>query len=163
MSRWTPDVAAIDLLVWTTVQGSDLASFYIPMQVIAFATLPPQYRTDGAALFSLVRNVGSAIGVSIVATMLTAYAQVMHAQISETLTPFNRMAQTGSAYLFWNLANPRGRAALDSEIGRQALIVAYSNDYLIMFWITVPTALLVLFLKRPARRTGAQPVVAHAD
>ncbi len=81
------------------------------MQVIAFTTLPIQYRTDGAALFSLIRNVGSAIGVSIVATMLTSTAQVMHAQISETLTPFNRMAQTGGAYLFWNLANPRGRAA----------------------------------------------------
>jgi DHA2 family multidrug resistance protein len=164
MSRWTPDVAPFDLVVSTTLQGIGLGFIFIPMQVIAFTTLPVQYRTDGAALFSLIRNVGSAIGVSIVATMLTATAQVMHAQISETLTPFNRMAQTGGAYLFWNLANPRGRAALDSEIGRQALIVAYSNDYLIMFWITVPTALLVLFLKRPARRTGPQPAAsAHAD
>ena len=163
MSRWTPDVAPFDLIVSTTMQGVGLGFIFIPMQVIAFATLPVQYRTDGAALFSLIRNVGSAIGVSIVATMLTATTQIMHAQISETLTPFNRMAQTGGAYLFWNLANPRGRAALDSEIGRQALIVAYSNDYLVMFWITLPAALLVLLLKRPARRTGPQPAAVHAD
>lgn len=163
MSRWTPDVRPFDLVISTTLQGIGLGFIFIPMQVIAFATLAPQYRTDGAALFSLIRNVGSAIGVSIVATLLTSTAQVMHSQIGEALTPFNRVAQTGGAYLYWNLANPKGRAALDSEIGRQALIVAYSNDYLVMFWIALPTMLLVLFMRKPPRRTGPQPMPAHAD
>ncbi len=36
---------------------------FLPLQVLAFATLPPQYRTDGASLFSLFRNIGAAIGV----------------------------------------------------------------------------------------------------
>ena len=165
MSRWTPDVAAFELVFSTTLQGIGLGFIFIPLQVISFATLPPQYRTDGAALFSLIRNVGSAIGVSIVATMLTATQQVMHAQISETLTPFSRLAQTGGAYLFWNLANPRGRAAIDSEIGRQSLVVAYSNDYLIMFWMTLPAIALILMMRKPPRRTGPQPAApaAHAD
>ncbi len=152
MSRWTPDVAPYELVFSTTLQGIGLGFIFIPLQVIAFATLPHQYRTDGAALFSLIRNVGSAIGVSIVATMLTATAQTMHAQIGESLTPFNRMAQQGGAYLFWNLANPRGRAAMDAEIGRQALAVAYSNDFLIMFWIVTPAILLVLLMRKPPRR-----------
>lgn len=163
MSRWTPDVRPFDLVFSTTLQGIGLGFIFIPMQVIAFATLPMKLRTDGAALFSLIRNVGSAIGVSIVATMLTSSTQVMHAQISETLTPFSRFAQSGGAYLFWNLANPRGRAALDGEITRQAMIVAYSNDYLIMFWITAPAVLLVLLMRRPPRRTGPQPSPAAAD
>ena len=74
------------------------------------------------------------------------------------------VAQSGGAYLFWNLANPRGRAALDSEISRQALISAYANDYIILFWMALPAALLVLLMRRPARRTGPQEAVAvHAD
>ena len=164
MSRWTPDVKPFDLVFATTLQGFGLGFIFIPMQVLAFATLAPQFRTDGAALYSLIRNVGSAIGVSIVATMLTTGAQVAHAQIGETLTPFNRMAQTGGAYLFWNLANPRGRAALDGEISRQALISAYSNDYLVMFWIALPTLIFVFLLRRPPRGSQpAEPVAAHAD
>lgn len=163
MSRWTPDVAPFDLVFSTTLQGAGMGFIFIPLQVIAFATLPARYRTDGAALFSLIRNIGSAIGVSIVATMLTAASQTMHAQISETLTPFNRMAQTGGAYMFWNLANPRGRAALDSEIGRQALIAAYANDFLFMFWLAAPAALLVLFMKRPPKRSHAGAVQASVD
>lgn len=163
MSRWTPDVSTHELIFITTLQGFGLGFIFIPMQVIAFATLPAQYRTDGAALFSLIRNVGSAIGVSIVATMLTTTTQLMHSQITETLTPFNRMAQTGGAYLFWNLANPRGRAAIDGEISRQALTVAYSNDYLVMFWIALPTIVLVLMMRKPPRRTGAPVAAIHAD
>lgn len=165
MSRWTPDVSPTELVLTTTLQGMGLGFIFIPMQVIAFATLAPQYRTDGAALFSLIRNVGSAIGVSVVATMLTTTTQVMHAQIAENLTPFNRVAQTGGAYLFWNLANPRGRAALDGEISRQALTIAYANDYLVMFWIALPTIFLVLLMRKPPRRSGprAQQAPIHAD
>ena len=77
---------------------------FIPLQVIAFATLPADLRTDGTALFSLVRNVGAPIGVSVTSFLLAQNTQVMHAQIAERVTPFNRMLQTGGAYLFWNSA-----------------------------------------------------------
>ena len=162
MAGWTPDVSPFDLSWVTTLQGFGLGFVFIPLQVVAFATLPPQFRTDGTALFSLVRNVGSAIGVSVSSFMLAQNAQIAHAGIVEWLTPFNRMMQTGGAYLRWNAATSAGRAALDAEVGRQALAIAYTDDFLLMFWVTLPTALLLLLMRRPARPPAGAPV-AIAD
>jgi len=156
MSAWTPDIDTWSITVNTVIQGAGLGFVFIPLQVVAFATLRADYRTEGTALFSLVRNVGMAIGVSITSFMLAHNAQVMHAQIAEHVTPFNPMLQTGGAYLFWNLVNPRGLMALNGEVTRQAMIVAYANDFLLMFLITVPTAFLLLLIRRARRRDDVE-------
>ena len=157
MTKWTPDVQPFTLSWVTGLQGIGLGFVFIPLQVIAFATLPPQFRTDGTALFSLVRNVGSAIGVSVTSFMLAQNTQVMHSQIAETLTGFNRMLQTGGAYLMWNTATSGGRAALNAEVTRQAMAIAYVDDFLLMFWVTLPTALLLLLMRKPKQMAAPEP------
>ena len=157
MATWTPAVTAFTLSWVTGIQGFGLGFVFIPLQVLAFATLPAQFRTDGAALFSLVRNVGSAIGVSVASFMLAQNSQIVHAQLAEGLTGFNRVLQNGGAYLFWNTATYAGRAALNGEVSRQALAVAYTNDFMLMFWVSLPTALLVLLMRRPKKAQKAAP------
>ncbi len=157
MATWTPAVTPFTLSWVTAIQGFGLGFVFIPLQVLAFATLPAQFRTDGAALFSLVRNVGSAIGVSVASFMLAQNTQIVHAQLAEGLTGFNHMLQTGGAYLFWNTATYAGRAALNGEVSRQALAVAYTNDFKLMFWVSLPTALLVLLMRRPRQAQKAAP------
>ena len=63
------------------VQGVGLGLVFIPLQVLAFATLPGALRTDGASLFSLFRNIGAAVGVSVTSSMLARNTQVLHAEI----------------------------------------------------------------------------------
>jgi len=135
------------------VQGAGLGFIFVPMQVLAFTTLSPALRTDGSAFLSLIRNVGSALGVSLVATMLARNAYIAHAQIAESVTPFNRMLQSHGAYFLWNPVTSRGRAALDGEISRQALSISYSNDFLLMLWIVLPVLLLPFLMRKPVRRT----------
>jgi len=95
--------------------------------------------------------------------MLTRGAQIAHAQISDTLTPFNRMAQTGAAYLLWNDATEGGREAMNGAVSLQALAISYSNDFMLMFWISFPTALLILLMRGPGHASaGAAPAAAHA-
>ena len=160
---WTPDVGAWTLTWVTVAQGFALGLIFIPLQMIAYATLSPRYRPDATALFSLVRNVGSAIGVSIASFMLSRSTQIAHSQIADTLTPFNRMMQTGGAYLYWNAATSGGRAALDGAVTRQAMAIAYSNDFMLMFWISFPTAILILMMRAPgAAPGGGPPQAAHA-
>ena len=110
MIGWTPDIDAWSLAYTTMLQGAGLGLVFTPLQVIAFATLPADLRTDGTSLFSLVRNVGISIGVSVTSFLLAQNTQIVHAQIAERVTPFNRALQTGSAYLFWNSATPCGLA-----------------------------------------------------
>jgi DHA2 family multidrug resistance protein len=104
MVGWTPDIDTWSLTRTTMLQGAGLGLVFTPLQVIAFSTLQPELRTDGTALFSLVRNVGSSIGVSIASFLLVQNTQIVHAAIAEHVTPFNHMMQTGGAYLFWNSA-----------------------------------------------------------
>jgi len=144
MVGWTPDIDAWSLTLTTLLQGAGLGVVFTPLQVIAFATLPTDLRTDGTALFSLMRNVGSSIGISVTSFLLAHNSQIVHAQLAEHVTPFNRMLQTGGAYLLWNSATPPGLSALNAEITRQASIIAYMDDFKLMLLICLPAALLLL-------------------
>jgi DHA2 family multidrug resistance protein len=149
MSGWTPDVSVWSMSVTTIVQGFGLGFVFVPLQVVAFATLEPELRTEGTALFSLMRNVGGAIGISVTSFLLAQNTQILHARIAEHVTPFNRMLQSGSAYLFWNATKPAGLAALNAEVTRQAQIMAYANDFKLMLLASLPVALLLLLMRRP--------------
>jgi DHA2 family multidrug resistance protein len=131
------------------IQGAGLGLVFTPLQIVAFATLPMDLRTDGTALFSLVRNVGSSIGVSVASFMLAQNTQVVHAALAEHITPFNRMLQTGGAYLYWNSATQAGLSGLNAEITRQASIIAYMDDFKLMLWVSIPAVLLVFAMRRP--------------
>ncbi len=56
---------------------------------IAFATLPAAMRTEGAALWTLIRNIGASVGISVVIAQLTNMITVFHSQLVEHVTPFN--------------------------------------------------------------------------
>jgi DHA2 family multidrug resistance protein len=161
MTGWTPDVSQATITVTIMVQGAGLGFIFLPLQVLAFATLPTQYRTDGASLFSLFRNIGAAIGVSVTSTMLARNTQVLHEQIGSLITPFNRALQDGGAiHRSWNPATVHGAAALDQMVNQQAQIIAYMNDYKMMIFTTLPALLLLLLMRRP-RLTAADPADTH--
>jgi MFS transporter, DHA2 family, multidrug resistance protein len=165
MTGWTPDVDAWTLTRTTLLQGAGLGFVFIPLQVIAFATLPVELRTDGTALFSLVRNVGSSVGISITSALLAQNTQVLHAQIAAHVTPFSRMLQTGGAYLLWNSVTPAGLGALNTEVTRQASIIAYIDDFKFMLLVCVPAAAWLLLMRRPPPLPAAadHPVIHSAQ
>jgi len=161
MAYWTPDVAMSSVVITSTIQGFGFGLIFTPLSIIAFATLPIEFRVDGTAFFSLVRNVGSAIGISVTAVLLTQNTQIIHSQIADNVTPFNRMLQTSAAYVVWNVTNPTGLAALNEEVTRQASIIAYANDFKLLFLVTLPLAFLVLFMRPAASNGGAEAAPAH--
>ncbi|MBV8567009.1 MAG: DHA2 family efflux MFS transporter permease subunit [Methylobacteriaceae bacterium] len=160
MTGWTPDVGPFDLTEATLLQGFGLGLVFTPLQVIAFATLPGELRTEGTALMSLVRNVGSAIGISVASFLLSQNTQIAHATLAGEVTPFNRMLQSGGAYFMWNSATSAGLAALNAEITRQALIVAYIDDFKLMLIVSLPAVLLLFLMRRPKVAPRIDP--AHA-
>jgi MFS transporter, DHA2 family, multidrug resistance protein len=161
MAYWTPDVSMSSIVITSLVQGFGFGLMFTPLSIIAFATLPIEFRVDGTAFFSLVRNVGSAIGISVTSVLLTQNTQIVHSQIADSVTPFNRMLQTDAAYLLWNVTTPTGLAALNAEVTRQASIIAYSNDFKFLFFLTLPTAILVLFMRPSAPSGSGHAVPAH--
>ena len=154
MSRWTPDIATWWLIVTTFLQGIGMGFVFVPMNLAAFATLPAVFRTDGAALVNLIRNVGAAIGISITTTVLAMSMQIVHSQMAESANPFNRNLATNAPSMFWNLQIPFGMQNLDMMITQNAAVVAYANDFLFMFYISLPSLLVVFLMKRPPPVSG---------
>ena len=159
MTGWTPDVSQQTLIVNTMLQGFGLGFVFIPLQVIAFATLDPALRTDGTSLISLMRNVGSAIGISVTTSLLTTNTQIEHASLAATITPMNRALQTSPELSHMlSPATPLGAQTLNHMITRQAQIIAYNNDWKLMMLVALPMLLLLLFMRRPPK-AAAGPTV----
>jgi MFS transporter, DHA2 family, multidrug resistance protein len=157
MTTWTPDVSQHELIATIILQGAGLGLVFTPLQLLAFATLDPAMRTEGASLFSLSRNIGAAMGVSIVTTMMARNTQVLHETIGAAVTPFNRAMESFSML---NPMHAHGAALLDRIVNQQASIIAYVDDYKLLVFTTVPS-LLLLLLMRPAHvvaRVAAEPV-----
>jgi MFS transporter, DHA2 family, multidrug resistance protein len=149
-TRWTPAIDELRLIITITVQGFGLGLLFIPLQMVAFATLPVMLRTDGASLFSLARNIGAAIGVSVTTAMLAHNSQVLHAEIGSWANPFNRALQDGGAVQqHLHPGTRHGAAMLDHLINQQAQIIAYIDDYKMMIFTTLPALLLLLLMRRP--------------
>jgi DHA2 family multidrug resistance protein len=162
MTGWTPDVTERAVALVIVVQGVGLGLVFIPLQVLAFATLPVALRTDGASLFSLFRNIGAAIGVSITSALLAHNAQALHAEIGAYANPFNRALQHGAAHRILDPAVQHGAAVLDRLINQQAQIIAYVDDYRLMIFTTAPALLLLLLMRRPRMTAPPAPGESHA-
>jgi DHA2 family multidrug resistance protein len=149
MSRWTPEISTSWLVVTTFIQGIGMGMTFVPMNLIGFATLPAIYRTDGSAVINLIRNMGSAIGVSITTTFLASSTQIVHAQLAEHASPFNRNLAQNAPSMLWNPQMPFGATQLDAVINMNAQVIAYANDFLFMFYISLPSLLIILLMRKP--------------
>ena len=157
MTGWTPDVDRWTVIWTIIVQGAGLGFVFIPLQVIAFATLPTELRTDGTSLLSLLRNMGSAVGVSASSALLARNVQINHAELAAGITPFNpALHGHGAVAHLLSPATAKGAALLDAMVNQQASVIAYLDDFKAMMLVTAPAALLLLLMRRPA-------AVAKAD
>jgi DHA2 family multidrug resistance protein len=155
MTGWTPDVSQDAIITTIVVQGFGLGLVFMPLQVLAFGTLAPVMWMEAASLFNLVRNVGAAIGVSVVSTVLARNTQALHEVIGGSATPFNRALAAVGAF---NPNTHHGIAVLDQLVNQQAEIIAYMNDYVLLICTTLPAALLLLVMRKPRQRVKAEPV-----
>ncbi len=161
MTGWTPDVSVQELVIIIAVQGAGLGMVFTCLQVVAFATLAPHLRTEGAALFSLGRNIGAAIGVSVTTSLLAHNTQGLHELIGASVNPFNRALQALGAARDWiDPATTHGAMMLDRIVNHQAQIIAYVDDYVLMIFTTLPSLLLLLLMRRPRHAPVTQAVQA---
>lgn len=149
MSQWMPNVPWQWLALTTVTQGIGMGLIFVPMSLVAFATLPARFRTDGSAVINLVRNIGSAIGVSVTTTILADGIQMAHAQLAQHANPFNRALGVNAPSLSWNLNMPSSAAQLDGVIQVNAQLIAYANDFFFMFLLSLAALGVVAVIKRP--------------
>jgi DHA2 family multidrug resistance protein len=162
MTGFAIDQPSRPVIMSGVVQGLGLGLIFVPLQSLAFETLAVKARTTAAALLNLSRNIGGSIGISVVSTELVRLTQVSHADIAAHVT--QRNIPSLNPALFENLGR-YGNVALayvNGEITRQALFIAYLDDFKMMMIITFAILPLLFFMKRGNKAGGSGPPV-HVD
>lgn len=143
-------------LIWPMVlQGFGLGMIFVPLSIIAFATLPNDLRTEAAGLFSLLRTIGGSIGISTVITLYTRKSQLFWNELGAYITPYSQSLPQYLNQLHLAATTPKASVVLAREISRQASMLAFINVYAFIMWCFVGMLPLVFLLRKGEPANGA--------
>ncbi|TAK47424.1 MAG: DHA2 family efflux MFS transporter permease subunit [Xanthobacteraceae bacterium] len=159
MAGFTDQTSTSSFIVAAVLQGVGLGFVFVPLSTVAFLTLPQHLRTDGSAILTLMRNIASSIGISLVIAQLTSNTIRAHAWLAEQVTPFNNALQMPDVAAVINLGTDAGRALVEAIIRVQAGILAYSQDFSLIMGLTLLALPLTVLIgsSKVALRAGAKP------
>jgi len=157
MSHFDLSMDATPVVTSGVIQGLGIGLIFVPLSVLAFATLTPSLRAEGTSMYTLVRNLGSSVGISIMQAIYANRAAVAHADQAANV-------QTGSPTLgslppAMNPGAPGGLEALNGEVTRQAAMVAYVDVFRLMLIVTLSVMPLLLVMRTPKQASGVEVVV----
>jgi DHA2 family multidrug resistance protein len=163
MVGFTDQTSSTTIVQASIVQGFGLGLVFVPLSTVAFMTLPGHLRTEGSAILTLVRNLGSSVGISMVIAQLTNETIRAHANLANYVNPFNDALQAPVVASILSTTSTTGRAMLEVLLTQQASIIAYANDFKLLMYLTLATIPLVFFIgssRVPRPTASAEP--AHA-
>jgi DHA2 family multidrug resistance protein len=160
MSHFDLSMTSGPFVVSGIIQGLGIGLIFVPLSTLAFATLPQALRPEGSAVYTLIRNLGASVGISIMQALVVANTQTMHASIAAKAIPTDPMVRYAMPPMF-DLNTQGGLSALNGEITRQATMVAYIDDFKLMLFITIACMPMLLLMRGPGR-SGAAGGPAHA-
>lgn len=154
MSLFTTFVPARDIIISGVIQGMGLGFVFIPISGTTYITLDPKYRAEAASLFSLIRNLGSSIGVSVAFTMLTRKTASQHSYLGESITPYSTWLDLPVSPEQIRVGSSAVLRLVDLEVLRQATTIAFINDFKMMMYLVLGLVPFVLVLRntKPASK-----------
>jgi DHA2 family multidrug resistance protein len=128
------------------IQGIGLGLVFVPLNTLAFATIAGRYRVDATSMFSLVRNVGSGVGISIVTSVLANMQVINRAELGERITLDNAaLRDLAAAYGGFG----RIVSSVNGLLSQQAAMMSFLDDFYLMMLVTLASLPIVLLLRRP--------------
>lgn len=137
------------------LESSGVALFLTPISVLAFSQLKSGKNDAAASLYGLFRNLGSAIGISVVNTMLVRRTQVHRTYLVQNLSASSldllEAVQKKSAFMrrfagdSESFARMRALNSMHEEITRQANMLCYIDCFRFLMWISLCVSPLALF------------------
>jgi DHA2 family multidrug resistance protein len=163
MTGWTDQTGVTEIVVLSIIQGFGFGLVFVPLSTVAFLTLPNHLRTDGTSMLTLLRNVASSIGISVVIAQLTEGSRRIYAILSQHINPFNHALQMPDVSRMIDLGTDSGRAMADAMVSMQSQIIAFSHDYQLVMIVTmcaIPLAIMIGSSKAALRRQAQGEPVA---
>jgi len=150
MARFDADTPTADVVTSGLLQGFGLGLVFPSLNALSFASIAPRHRDDGASLFAMVRNLGSSIGISVVIAALARYAQAHHAELAVRIDPSSLALRWAIESGAWRIDTPEGLASIREEVARQAITLAFQQDFRLTAWTCI-AAMPIVLLFRPVR------------
>ncbi len=150
MSLWNANVSEWDV-IWTgTLQGVGTGMSSIPLTLMTFATLDSRYRTEGLTFFNVVLFSGISAGIAIAINILTRSTSISHANLSEHISRLNEIARQFGV----SMDTAVGRATLETIVTREAAMIAYLNNFLLIALLSILVVPVVFLFRRSLARAS---------
>ena len=162
MSCYSLDLSEGDIIWPGVIQGFGTGLVFVPLSTASFATLSPEMRAQGTSIYSLVRNIGSSIGISLVQTLLIRNTVIAHSSLAERVTAGSSAWHNPAVSAVFGSHAPAGSALLESAVSQQAAMIAYIDDFWFMLFLTLLVTPLLLLI-RPARHPVTEDPQAIMD
>ncbi|HZZ88408.1 MAG TPA: DHA2 family efflux MFS transporter permease subunit [Caulobacteraceae bacterium] len=140
------------------IQGLGIGLLFVPLSVTAFATLTPELRSEGTSVYTLVRNLGSSVGISVMQALYTQQTAVSHADMAAQVQPGNPVGPLSGG----GAGGGSVLDALNGEITRQAAMVGLIDVFKLMLLLTLAVAPLLLIMRKP-KAAAASPAEIAVD
>jgi DHA2 family multidrug resistance protein len=144
-----------ELLVPQVLRGVSLMICMIPINNIALGTLPPARMKNASGLYNLTRNLGGAVGLAVINTVLNSrwdlHLTRLHDAVSWSRVRANETLQN-LTHAYGALGSDADRAALKTlanMVRREALVMSFGDVFLALTFLFVAMAALTPFIKRP--------------
>jgi len=148
MAHFSLEMDSWPVIISGFIQGAGAGMMFVPITTIIFATMDPRYRNEGAAMNSLIRNIGASVWISVLQTMTIRNEAVVHSRLVEGVRPDNPAMIMNMPDFDFGIA--QSIAQMAAEISRQALMVSYADAFWFLFIASLIVAPVTLFL-RPMR------------
>jgi DHA2 family multidrug resistance protein len=134
----------------------------VPLTMVAYATLPSAVRTDATAVFAMTRNLSASVAIAAMGALFAHNVQMIHAEVGTHVTEMNMPVLDGRLIQQLGHAGGMVAAMVDAEVNRQALMIAYIDDFWLMMWGAAAAMPFVLML-RPRKPGKEEPAPAAAE
>lgn len=153
-----------ELLIPQILRGMSLMISMVPINNMALGTLSPDKIKGASGLFNLTRNLGGAVGLAVINTILSDRRELHYARLSESVTWSNPEAVTQLKMMAANLTS-RGldgeTAALSQMSGRlqgQAAVMSFIDIFVLLAFAFASLSIAAMMMKKPS---GAKVAGGH--
>jgi MFS transporter, DHA2 family, multidrug resistance protein len=169
LSNWqatyiTKDWDFVQLFVPQVLRGFGMMMAIVPITNISLVTLAPDMLKNGSGLFNLTRNLGGAVGLAGLNTVLDKRIDLHLARLHDSITwsrqPVMEALNNFAARMPGSDAQNMALKYLFLFTRQQGIVMAFADVFLLLGLLFLVFAPLVWFMRRPPPVTGA-PVDAH--
>ena len=133
----------------------------VPINKLALGTLPPHRLKNASGLFNLTRNLGGAVGLAVINTVLTDRNAFHYARLSEHVAWSNPEAVTRLDNLTHTMAqhgldgDQAGLARLSAMVHQSAWTLSFLDVFLLLTILFASLAVFSLMMSKPPAAAGA--------